>query len=147
MPLTLKSLHEQLAEVDPKMPVVVRDGQSLYFVHTVEKSAPMVRWNGAHGPFVSGRRNATRYACVEANVAFYPSIREARSHAMTVGMLRAAAGQAGCESQKVLARSGFAGAEPAYRFPSWLGVLRIAPTGRPEPVSRGGVDAFCLMIV
>lgn len=146
MRLSVKELLEKLSANESSLPVLVRDHNAIYFAFEFCPSEPMVRagLTGA-GVFVRGRANAKRYACIETNVAFYPSITQARRDALTVGQLRALlASRPEIEDSEVLVRSGSIKEDPAYRSVNWVSCSRAATKGRPEFVTRGGEQALVL---
>lgn len=124
-------------------PVVARlpDGKHS-FVHDASMSRPMVKASAsASAPMIDGRRNATKYAVLDANIAFYPTTRQARESALQVRHLRDLCKHA-APDREILLHQGTPGGSPIYRHVTSFAMGRIAATGRPEVVSRGGVPAM-----
>lgn len=142
---------EQLSEIlnahqfadSQTAPVVARlpDGMH-YFVHDASLSRPMVKASAsASAPMIDGRRNATKYAVLDANIAFYPTTREARDGALQVRNLRDLCKHA-VPDREILLHQGSPGGSPIYRHVTRFAIGRIAATGRPAVVSRGGMPAM-----
>lgn len=124
-------------------PVVARfpDGKH-YFIHDASFSRPMVKASASpSAPMIDGRRNATKYAALDANIAFYPTTKEARESALQARHLRDLCKHA-VSDREILLHQGTPGGTPIYRHVTRFALGRISATGRPEVVSRGGVPAM-----
>lgn len=125
------------------VPVVARlpDGKH-YFVHDASFSRPMVKASStASAPMIDARRNATRYAVLDANIAFYPTTKEARESALSERHLSDLCKRAEPE-REILLHQGTPEGSPIYRRVTSVNLGRISASGRPAVVSRGGVPAM-----
>jgi hypothetical protein len=129
-------------------PVAVSSPDGLHFAFVAYNSTPMVKaFASPSAPYVSGRKNATRFVTIESNLAHYPNMVEARKSALTVAQLQKfLQGEADGKSV-VLARAGLVKFDASFHAAAFRPVLQamvmsITGKGRPAQVSRGGVPAF-----
>lgn len=136
-------LSAQNNTVGQTVPVVARlpDGKH-YFIHDASLSRPMVKASAsASAPMIDGRRNARKFAVLDANIAFYPTTREAREGALQVRHLLDLCKHA-VPDREILLHQGTPGGSPIYRPVTRFALGRISAKGRPEVVSRGGAPAM-----
>lgn len=142
---TKQMISEALGRAD--LPVLVGMRSDLHFAIDLVGPRPMVSGFQMNAYFVAGNGNCRKYACLETNLAFHPSITQARIDCLTTRALISQLSKLD-DGLSLLLRSGFAGTEykrvPAYRPLEDVHVVRITKDGRPDFVSRGGVPALVL---
>lgn len=130
------------------LPVLVGTRSGLHFAIDLVGPRPMVCGFQMNAHFVAGNGNCRKYACLETNLAFHPSITQARIDCLTTRALISQLSKLD-DGLSLLLRSGFAEPEyktvtPTYRLLEDVHVVRITKHGRPDYVSRGGMSALVL---
>lgn len=133
--------------------VVSRRLAVLHAVYAVAPQVPVVGMSG-RGPYILGRKNARRHVLVDANLADYPSIKQARADALTAAAFLQSLRRVRDDGLKSadadvllngLLKDG-ATTEAVYYPVQDVGIGRVPRAGRLEPLTRGGVQALFLVV-